>query len=247
MAVDRISPNARGCVLGWVRFWTSYVPPSVSPEVAHDLLLDLCESAQLQRGTSLLCCVSSPKVCGSDAADVRHVPCQSEVPNPTAMSGVVSFTESGLAGSIGIPPGILIPRRLFGRKHNASAATKARTTVVPFKTGVLVKRGTYCLGPCSSLTRLPGGPKEKGEGWADGREGKRPCAFPCSPGTARDTRSTRATRWKPSGFESPSLSSHTVQSFSYGPPCPLSWDVPPVGLAGQVLCATWTCDVLLCR
>lgn len=173
MAVDRISPNARGCVLGWVRLWTSYAFPSVSPEVAHDLPLDVCESAQLQRGTSLLCCVSSPKVCGCDVADVQHVPCQSEVPSPTTMSGVVSFTESGLAGSIGIPPGVLIPRRLLGRKRNASAATKARTTVVLFKTGVLVKRGTCCLGPCSSLTRLPGGPKGKGEGWADGREGKK--------------------------------------------------------------------------
>lgn len=219
MAVDRISPNARGCVLGWVRLWTSYVSPSVSLGVTHDLLLDLCESAQLQRGTSLLCCVSSPKVCGCDVADVQHVPCQSEVPSPAAMSGVVSFTESERAGSIGIPPGILIPRRLFGRKRNASAATKARTTRSPLqdrracKTRDLLSRTMFEF---NTLARRSEREVRERVGLTGGR-GKRPCAFPCSPGTARDTRDTRATRWKPSGFESPSLSSHTVQSFSLVP------------------------------
>lgn len=44
---------------------------------------------------------------------------------------------------------------------------------------------------------------------------------------------TRATSWKPSGFESLSVSSHPVQSFSWSPLFSLSWDVVPVGLAGQ--------------
>lgn len=51
-------------------------------------------------------------------------------------------------------------------------------------------------------------------------------------------RDTRATSWKPSGFESPSASSYTVQSFSWSPLFSPSWDVVPVGLAGQA-CATW--------